>query len=253
MTRQSALRTGRRLLRQVCLGLVAVGAVMASGCREHLRLDDYTATELGKPAVRHPIRYRAERETLLVEVPPGGHGLSGEQRADVADFARRYRSEARGPLTLSSPGGASGHLAASRSLRDVEGVLRAAGLPQEAVSVDRHGRRHDEFGPTIALSYRRPVAVAPECGQWPDDLGRDRERIHHQNFGCAAQRNLALTVANSRDLHHPQPATPRSAERRSVTWKDYVGVPKTSGTGDAAPPAGAGGGQQPMTPSPGLQ
>ena len=231
---------------------IALAVVATAGCREHIRLDDYTAAELGDPAKRHPIAYRGQTEALLVEMGGKGEGLSYDQQADVYRFVKRYRAEANGPITLSAPRSAGGHLAASGSLREIEDALRGSGISGRNLRMARHGDYDNgDFGPAIKLAYTRPVAVAPECGQWPDNLGSDRERIHHQNYGCAAQRNLALTVANSRDLQRAQGVSPRSGERRDTTWKDYVGEPKPggdSGSSAAAAPSSAA-----PSPGPGLR
>lgn len=238
--------------RPVAVTLAAVLAVVAStGCREHLRLDDFTAAELNDPNKRHPISYLGQTEALFVEIGGKGEGLSYDQQVDVYRFVRRYRAEANGPITVSSPRSAGAHLAASSTLREIMDVLGAAGVPERGIRVVRHADYVErEFGPAIKLAYVRPVAVAPECGQWPEDLGRDRERIHYENYGCAAQRNLALTVANSRDLQRPQGESPRSSERRATTWKEYVGKPKDNGDS-----AGGGDPAALSTPSPntGLQ
>lgn len=220
---------------------LALAALSTAGCREHMRLDDFTAAELNDPNKRHPIAYRGQTEALLVEMGGKGEGLSYDQQADVYRFVKRYRAEANGPITVSAPRSAGAHLAASRSLREIEDALHASGISGRNVRMDRHGDfETGEFGPAIKLAYVRPVAIAPECGQWPEDTGVDRERVRFENYGCAAQRNLALTVANSRDLIRAQGVSPRSGERRDTTWKEYVGESKEGGGGAAAsPPAGA--------------
>lgn len=230
---------------------IAVATLMTAGCREHMRLDDFTAAELNDPDKRHPIAYRGQTEALLVEMGGKGEGLSYDQQADVYRFVKRYRAEANGPITVSAPRSAGGHLAAIRALREIEYALEASGISGRNVRKERHGDYDNgDFGPAIKLAYVRPVAVAPECQQWPDDLGRDRERIHHENYGCASQRNLALMVDNSRDLQRAQTLSPRSSERRSSTWKDYIG--NESKSGDAGAAAAAASNSSP-SPGPGLR
>ncbi len=232
---------------------IALAVVATAGCREHIRLDDYTASELGDPEKRHPIAYRGQTEALLVEMGGKGEGLSYDQQADVYRFVKRYRAEANGPITLSAPSSAGGHLAASRSLREIEDALHAAGVSGRNLRMARHSEYDSgDFGPAIKLTYTRPIAVAPECAQWPDNLGNDRERIHHQNYGCAAQRNLALTVANSRDLQRAQGVSPRSSERRNTTWKDYIGEPQPGGDSSGSAAAAAPSSSAP-SPGAGLQ
>jgi pilus assembly protein CpaD len=96
----------------------------------------------------------------------------------------------------------------------------------------------------VKLAYQRPVAVPPQCRDWATDLGENREPLPYNDFGCASQRNLALTVANARDLQFPQDETPRLSERRSATWESYKGSGGASGGGGfivpAAPAAGVG-------------
>lgn len=204
------------------LALIASATVLGA-CREGLRIDDFTAAELSDPQKRHAIGFTTRGEALLVEMGGKGEGLSSNQRADVVRFVNGYKSESRGRLRLAAPGSVRGHLAVSRSVRDVVDVVREAGVPERYVDIVRRSNYSDDgFGPAIELSYEREVAVAPVCGQWPENMIDNRERIPYENFGCATQRNLALTVANGRDLQGPQAETPRSSERRSVTWTKYI-------------------------------
>ena len=67
----------------------------------------------------------------------------------------------------------------------------------------------------------RYVAEAPECGQWPINVAYEPNNLPMANTGCASQRNLAAMVANPADLVAPRTMTPRSGERRDVTWDKY--------------------------------
>lgn len=205
------------------------------GCREE-RLDNLTAVTLSDPSKRHPIGYGKRTEALYVEVASDGLGLSENQATDIHRFIDRYKSEANGRLSISAPSSVKGHFAVSRSVRDVEQLVERSGIPDQAV--ERQRTRDNRYGPAVKLSYERSVAVPPHCGSWPEDMGRvDRERLPYENFGCASQRNLALTVANARDLRVPQEETPRSSEVRSASWSKY--------TGGGGGKAGAGGGEAP--------
>jgi pilus assembly protein CpaD len=197
-------------------------AVLACGLAACTRLDDYTAAELNEPPKRHPIGYTPHTEALLVEVPPSG-GLSASQEADVVRFVDRYKREGTGRLQLSAPRGAGAHLAASRSVKQVEVVLQEAGIDPDAIDVGRHSAVAGT-GPAVKLAYEKPVAVPPQCRDWATNLGENRERLPYNDFGCATQRNFALTVANARDIQVPQPETPRSSEKRSSDWKAYTGA-----------------------------
>jgi len=230
-------KTAKRL---TCALAVAV-TLAAAGCREHTRLDDVTAGALNDPDKRHPIAFTKRSEVLYVEVAKSGDGLSPNQEADVWRFLERYKSENAGPLRISAPNSARGHMAAARSMKDINELVANAGIPKAAVDT-HHTRGASEYGSALKLAYDRPVALAPECGAWPEDLGHNRERVPYDDFGCATQHNLAMTVANARDLRIAQEETPRSSERRDVSWTKYVDAGKSpaSQTGGAQNGAGQG-------------
>ena len=232
----------RARARGLTVALALTMALLASGCRDHARIDDVSAARLNDPDKRHPIGYSRQTEALYVEVVASSDGLSPNQQADVWRFLERYKSQSSGPLKISAPSSVRGHLAVSRSVKHVEEMVSGAGIPRSAVLESRH-QGATEFGPALKLAYERPVALAPACGDWPEDLGRDRERVHYDDFGCASQHNLAMMVANARDLRVPQEETSRSAERRDVIWSQYVGTEKTgSGGGGSGSGAGSGSG-----------
>lgn len=229
-------------LRTVIRTLALALALTSAGCREHLRVDDATAGQLNDPDKRHPIAFTRRTEALYVEVAQSGDGLSPNQQADVWRFLERYKSESAGPLRISAPGSVKGHMSVSRSVRHVEEMVAGAGIPPSAVEERRH-HGASELAQAVKLTYERPVAMAPECGSWPEDLGENRERLPHENFGCASQRNLAMMVANARDLKVPQEETPRSGERRDVVWTKYVGADKSGAkSGGSSSSTGGGGG-----------
>lgn len=231
------------------IGIAALAAVLLvlGGCREHLGLDTPSAIVLANPEKRHPIGFSSRTEALYVEIAPAGDGLSLNQQTDVLRFVERFKVEGSGRLTIATPGTVRGRLASSKTARHVEDIVQAAGLPPEAVATVR-ATGDSRYGPAIRLAYERPVAVAPQCGDWSEDLGENRERLPHPNFGCAMQRNLALSVATSRDLQVPQPEHPRAGEQRTAVWGKFSGA--GSGGGGAAPATPPAAAPTPSAPSP---
>ncbi len=246
MSGQTRTTKARQSLLVVSLSLAAP---LLAGCLDHhARLDGPTAAALNDPAKRHPIGFSATREALYVEVPGGGDGLSENQATDIVRFLDRYKSESQGALKVSAPSSARHHMSASRSLRQIEDIIDRAGIPPEAVERDRT-RARGEHAPSVKLAYERPVAMPPPCGNWPENLGRvDREKLPYENFGCATQRNLALTVANARDLQVAQEETPRASERRSVVWTKYVGA-SAGASASGSNGSGSGAPASPATPT----
>jgi pilus assembly protein CpaD len=203
------------------IGIVAVVAGVQAGCRDPEAISNVRAVHLNKPEERHPIRFSSRPETLLVEIPSNGDPLSSEQRTDVYRFVRHFKEESSEQLVVSSPRAMRQHLLARKSLRDVKQVLVGLGFDRNAIRFERHAGKKGQR-PILRLSYRRAIAIPPRCGNWPKDVGVDRERVPYENFGCATQRNFALTAGNGRDIMGPQPTAPRSSERRDTIWRDYV-------------------------------
>lgn len=201
----------------------ALGASFLTACSDLYRMSSEEALLQNTPSKTHPIAFVDRDEALEIEVPPHNHGLSRNQYIDVYRFAVRYRTESLGRISIVGPG--SGHPA----FQDVRRALTAAGIDPSRVTGKGRGRRH-----AIVLSYQRPLAVAPECGDWSRDVGVERERVNYPDFGCSTQRNFANMIANSRDLLASQEETPASGERRTRIWSKYVGG-ESSGPVQAAP------------------
>lgn len=229
MTRQALTRRdathrssrGGSLPAVVMAGFVA----LLQGCgAPDLLQSDREALRLNTPAERHAISFRSGRAVLDVEVPPSAKGLSRNQEADVLEFLDRYAVESTGgPLRISVPSSAGDQGRGGAALRNVRALADEAGVPAASIRVERHTTR-SAAGGALKLSYSRREVVPPECGDWSEDLGINHDRIHYPNFGCATQRNLALNVANPRDLQRPAREQPGSSERRSANWTKYVGA-----------------------------
>ncbi|HJZ43081.1 MAG TPA: CpaD family pilus assembly protein [Hyphomicrobiaceae bacterium] len=208
------------------LALAAACGLLVSACDDgsqlgHHRLDNASAVGLSNPELRHPIAFKRRAESLDVEVPAGAEGLSANQHVDVYRFLQRYKHEAVGRLAISVPSEARDRAAIARSVQGIQAHVAAAGVDYRMLRGSQGPRLGDV--PSIRLAYQRPVAVPPDCDRWPEDVGRNEERIPYPNWGCATQRNLAVMVDNARDLRQPQAEDPRSSERRSATWSAYVG------------------------------
>lgn len=227
MTSLSNLGMARRS-RKVLLPVIMTTAVVLSACSEFHRLSSEEALVESTPALAHPIGFVGRKEFLDVETPPYHRGLSRNQYIDVYRFAVRYKQEATGPLSVSPPGGRGGEAVSRAAMDDVRRALEEAGVGAPQIQRGPPGQKH-----LLTLGYERPVAVAPECGNWPRDVGREPERVPYPDFGCSTQRNLAGMVANSRDLIVSQAETQASSERRSRVWSSYV-------SGDAAQNKSAG-------------
>jgi pilus assembly protein CpaD len=184
--------------------------------------------------LRHPITLRDTARTVEVFVSRGRGGLNPAQRADVAAFATTWRNNATSGIIITMPRGGPAQKAATDSLREIQSILSASGVPARGVQV-RSYMAADLAVPSIKLSYGQLSAHAGPCGIWPDDLGPGDLRLYQQNWpywnlGCANQRNLASMVDNPADLVQPRGESPAYAARRSVAIEKYRKGENPSGT-----------------------
>lgn len=213
--------------RPVSTAMAIAAAVAATltiaGCRPEEPTSGHVAGwVLVDPAQRHPIIVSQQPTTTTVRVPRGAEGLSPQQRAQVVAFLSRYRTDAgNSRLRVAVPSGAPNEVAAMAAAADVRNIVRELGYDESSLNIEAYHEDGDPM-PPIRISYARYVAEAPNCGQWPTNIGEDSRNLPMPNFGCANQRNFAVMVANPADLLGPRSMTPRSPERVDQAWEKHI-------------------------------
>jgi pilus assembly protein CpaD len=181
--------------------------------------DDYRA--------RHPIAITEADRSIVVFVGTGRGGMTAAQRAEVMEMARNWLRDGTGSLTIDMPTGTPNARAAHETLREIQAMIAAAGVPSRAVSVRQYRPTDPRHMAAIRLNYPRITAVAGPCGVWPDDIGPSYknsswfENKAYYNFGCSHQRNLAAMIDEPSDLVQPRAETPAYTMRRNVAFEKY--------------------------------
>ena len=221
-------RSGTALRALAVVGL----ATSLAGCySQHVALqepypDDYRQ--------RHPITLKEGEHTVDIFVGRNRGGLSPSQRADVLSFAQLWRREATSGIIVDVPRGRQIDRAAADSLREVESIFAASGVPRNAIYVRPYKASSFTLA-SIKINYAKLVATAGPCGLWPHDLGVSLDNAYTENrpywnLGCASQRNLAAMVDNPADLVQPRGEAPAYSQRRSVAIDHYRKGDNPSGT-----------------------
>jgi pilus assembly protein CpaD len=217
---------GRRSIAALALraAVVAGSALVVCGCNT-----DQQVT--GVPVIptdyrmRHPITIKESDHTLEVFVGSNRGTLTATQRAQVLAFAQTWRREATGGVIIDLPTGTSNERAAAESLREIQSILAATGVPPAGIAV----RSYHAEGRSVAavrITYPKITAQAGPCGLWPEDVGPSFNRDYFENtpywnLGCATQRNLAAMVENPADLVQPRGETPAYTMRRTTVMERY--------------------------------
>jgi pilus assembly protein CpaD len=214
--RNSALRVSGAL----------VGVAVALGACTHTD-EAVTASIPEDYKQRHPIAIEEQNRSIVVFVGHSRGGLTAAQRADVMGLASTWMHEGTGAIHIDVPTDTPNARPAAESLREIQAMLAAAGVPPRGIIVRRYRPEDRRFLPPIRLTYSRIAAVAGPCGLWPEDLGpsvknpRWFENKSYYNFGCAYQRNMAAMVDNPSDLEQPRPETPSYTMRRNAAFEKY--------------------------------
>ena len=163
-------------------------------------------------ADNHPIGAEQMIATLTLEGDGSSRALSAREIGKVYAFADGFIRQGRGRLMITVSAGAGDE---SVSLaRGKQAALHAIkfGLAAEEVILraETTGERETDL---VVLSFETYVVQLPTCGDWSKENTHDASNTLFSNFGCAAQRNAGLIIANPGDLAAPQPNTAHDAAR----------------------------------------
>ncbi len=221
MTMPSTLKASTASLARIMVPLAALSLSLMGCTHDDIGIQQ-PRPELVNPAQRHPILVSQTPTSLAVHVPAGSSGLTHKARADVLEFASKFRSTDAGDsrLVIQAPSGSSNEIAAMNAVQQIRGLLSDNGFAESAISVEAFdATAHSQ--PAVKVSYMRYIAEGPECGNWATNVAYEPQNLPMTNTGCANQRNLAAMIANPADLLGPRTQTARSGERRDVVWDKY--------------------------------
>ena len=209
--------TALRVLAVVGLATSLAGCYTQRVAQQEVYPNDYRE--------RHPITLKEGERTVEIFLGRNRGGLTASQRADVLSFAQLWRRESTSGIIVDVPQGRLIGHAASDSMREVQSIFAATGVPRNTIYVRPYKPSSSTLA-SIKINYTKVVATAGPCGLWPHDLGTSLDAAYTENrpywnLGCASQRNLAAMVDNPADLVQPRGETPAYAARRSVAIDKY--------------------------------
>lgn len=177
-----------------------------------------------EPAPAGPIaltpteQFMAEVRSTPDEILLAPNGpLSAAQDAALADLAERWRDAGEGPVVIGVAGGGRATHTAHAAARALQGY----GVPKTMVRVEPGEGAVDGPPPPVRVGYSRLVAVGPQCANLWGDLTRTANNGPHAAFGCAVTANMAVQIADPRDLVAPRASYPADAVRRATVLEKY--------------------------------
>jgi pilus assembly protein CpaD len=175
--------TANHVLRAASLAAV----LMAGSCAEPFNDGKIVAD----PEVNHPITVEPSYATIKV---PASRNLSPDDAAHFTAFVEDYLAHGNGAISISAPSGPG----ASDAITYFGEQLAALGVPRSRILV---GTRDAADGDTrIEIGFVTYVAHTDACGNWSENTADTASNLPMLDFGCSVQNNVAVMVADPRDL-----------------------------------------------------
>lgn len=190
-------------MRRIASFAVLAATVGLTACASQIALPP-PAVPIGVEQ-RHPILLTRSMQSAVVDVPAYSAGLNVLQRGEVQSFARAFRSDGAGEMSIHVPQGAPNQSAAFATANTLRQLLQSAGVPPAGIQVRAYQPAPGVASPPILLAYPRVRAsITHRCGS-SSDLDITFDNAAWDNFGCANQQNFAAMVANPNDVMTPRP------------------------------------------------
>ncbi len=146
----------------------------------------------------------------MISFAPNQAALTAQARQELDTFLQRtlvsvpeaVSNVGNAELTLSH-GAPNAQLSLEREtvlLAYLSGHPRARRLPTYRAGAPTGARTGQPGGEGVLLTVSRYVVIPPNCPDWSKPNTFDYKNVSQANWACADQYNLALMVANPRDL-----------------------------------------------------
>ena len=201
------------------LAAVLLAGAMLAGCQSieatHTTLTDQDYRK------RHPILIAEQPESIDIPVAMKATELTPDTDRSISRFVNAYRASGTGFMNIQVPAGSANEVAALTAARAVKQAMQRSGVASGHIRVTPYQVDNRAWVAPVRLSFLKVKAIVPDCGIWPEDLGKPDTDKQFFNLGCAQQQNLAAMIQNPSDLIMPREMTPADGEQRSRVIGDY--------------------------------
>jgi pilus assembly protein CpaD len=192
----------------VLRGCAALAAVLVAACAYPINGPE----DEGRVEERFPIAVAPHMEALRLPYDAARADIDQAGSAELQRFARDYLDAGSGTIGIVAP------RRAPELAGNIADRLVALGIPRNRIMI---GGETALATDEVRITYIRYTAQAPTCGDWSASLTYTSANHPAANWGCATRHNLAVMVADPRDLAKPTPLDPGDAQRRLTILDKY--------------------------------
>ncbi len=202
------------------LAAVSLVALALAGCAD--RATKSQGHLLGAyPRANHPIVVSKKLITHAIPVSRSDFNLGHSHYSGLKTFVRAYRDQGKGVLKVKAPTGTPNETAAFNVMTTVREIITNAGIPEEAVMFTPYSGGNDPEAP-IMLEYVGYQATPSPCGDWSKDLNSSPKNMPYPDLGCSFQNNMAVMIANPKDLVEARDLGEADSDRRDIRINKYI-------------------------------
>ncbi|MES2254325.1 MAG: CpaD family pilus assembly protein [Pseudomonadota bacterium] len=208
----------RQLTQNLFRGFCLAAVLAAGSCTTTFHKD---ADNFDDPLANHPITVEPSYQSVKLSYAGGALGAADAPKLEA--FLADYRLHGNGKIAISVPAGAN----MQQTVTALVSQINEMGVSRDRILVA--SRDAGTGGSQVELNYISYQARTADCGNWSEDLAYTAENRTASNFGCANQHNMAMMVADPRDLLGPRAMDGADAARRQAVIGNYeAGKPTSS-------------------------
>ena len=200
----------RELTQNLFRGFCLAAVLVAGSCTTNFHKD---ADNFDDPIANHPITVEPSYQSIKVSY--SGGALAPTDAPKLEAFLNDYRQHGNGKIAISVPAGAN----MQQTVVALGNQINEMGISRDRILVAT--RDAGTGGSQVEINYISYQARTSDCGDWSEDLFYTAENRTASNFGCANQHNMAMMVADPRDLMEPRPMDGANAARRQAVMGNY--------------------------------
>ena len=207
----------RQLTQNLFRGFCLAAVLAAGSCTTTFHKD---ADNFDDPVANHPITVEPSYQSIKVSY--NGSTLAPADVPKLEAFLADYRQHGNGKIAISVPASAN----MQQTVVALANQINEMGISRDRILVA--SRDAGTGGSQVELNYISYQARSTECGNWSEDLAYTADNTTAANFGCANQHNMAMMVADPRDLLGPRAMDGSNAARRQAVIGNYEAGKVTS-------------------------